>query len=193
MLTRLLQSRWVVPLIGGLLYLATTAALIRPQQIAEALPPPTTKLSSNNEPSWKFRNPEFEQIVEELRQEKQNLATREQQLQELQTRLQAERQELLAITQTVHQLQVDFDKGVVRLKEQEVENLKRQSKIISGMTPEGAATMLYEMPEDQMVRALFSLKPDNAGLILEALSKQGKEQAKRAANATDRLRTVLPP
>jgi flagellar motility protein MotE (MotC chaperone) len=186
MLTRLLQSRWVVPLIGGLLYLATTAALIRPQQIAEALPPPTTKLSSNNEPSWKFRNPEFEQIVEELRQEKQNLATREQQLQ-------AERQELLAITQTVHQLQVDFDKGVVRLKEQEVENLKRQSKIISGMTPEGAATMLYEMPEDQMVRALFSLKPDNAGLILEALSKQGKEQAKRAANATDRLRTVLPP
>jgi flagellar motility protein MotE (MotC chaperone) len=61
------------------------------------------------------------------------------------------------------------------------------------MTPEGAATMLYEMPEDQMVRALFSLKPDNAGLILEALSKQGKEQAKRAANATDRLRTVLPP
>jgi flagellar motility protein MotE (MotC chaperone) len=192
-MTRLLKSRWAVPLIGGLLYLATTAALIHPEQLAEGLPAPGIKASSNNEPSWKFRNPEFEQVVEELRQERQNLAAREQQLKELETRLQAERQELFTVTQTVHQLQAVFDKGVVRLKEQEVENLKRQSKVISGMNPESAATMLYEMPEDQMVRALFALKPDNAGLILEALSKLGKDQAKRAANAADRLRTVLPP
>src|SRR5581483_9027663 len=116
-----------------------------------------------------------------------------QQLQELQKRLEAERQEILAVTQAVHQLQTDFDAHVVRLKSQEMDNLKRQVKIIASMSPEGAAAMLNEMPENQTVSVLYLLKADVASVILDTLSKMGKTEAKRAAELTEKMRLVLPP
>ena len=193
-MVRLLQSSWAVALLGCILYLATTAALLRPGQFAAARAAvQQVKTSPDTDPSWRFRNPEFEQWVEELKREKEGLALREQQLRELQTRLDAERAEILAVTQTVHQLQMEFDKGVVRLKEQELDNLKRQTKIVGAMSPEGAAAMLNEMPEDEIVGILFTLKPEAASTLLDTLSKMGKSEAKRAATLAERLRLVLPP
>jgi flagellar motility protein MotE (MotC chaperone) len=190
---RLFKSPWTIPLAGGLLYLATTAALIRPGQFEREPDIPEAKLSASDDPSWNFRNPEFEQWVQELKQEREAVAQRAQQLQELQKRLDAERQEILSVTQTVYQLQMDFDKGVVRIGEQELENLKRQTKIVAAMSPEGAAAMLNEMPEDQTVEVLFTLKAESASLILDTLSKMGKTEAKRAAVLTERMKLVLPP
>jgi len=190
---RLFQSPWTIPLVGGLLYLATTAALIRPGQFERETPVAEAKLSPNEDPSWNFRNPEFEQWVQELKDERETVAQRAQQLQELQKRLDSERQEILSVTQTVYQLQMDFDKSVVRIKEQELENLKRQTKIVAAMSPEGAAAMLNEMPEDQTVGVLFTLKPESASLILDTMSKMGKPEAKHAAELTERMKLVLPP
>ena len=192
-MAKILQSSWVISLTGCLLYLGTTALLLQPVHFAAARAVDAAPMSPNNDPSWKFRNPEFEQWVEEIRREKEALGTREQQLNELQTRLEAERQEILSVTQTVHQLQADFDKNVVRLQEAESENLKRQTKIIAGMSPEGAAAMLNEMPDNQVVAILFSLKPETASLMLDTISKMGKPEAKRAAALAERLRVVLPP
>ena len=192
-MVRLLKSSWTVAILGGLLYLATTAALLRPNRFEGLTIPTAGNDGAQDVPSWSFKNPEFDQWVEELKRERETLAQRAQQLQELQKRLDAERQEILTVTQTVHQLQMDFDKNVVRLKDQEMENLKRQSKIVSAMSPEGAAAMLNEMPEDQTVGVLFMLKPDAASLILDTLSKMGKTEAKRAGELTERLRVVLPP
>lgn len=191
----LLQSGWVAALIGCLLYLATTLAVFNPRQFTRvvAKPEPEAKVAPGNDPSWKFRNPEFEQWIEELKRERETLATREQQLAELKARLDAERQEILTVTQTVHQLQTTFDSGVVRFKEQETENAKRQAKIIAGMSPEGAALMLNEMPDDEVVRILFTLKPDITSLILDAFSKMGKAEAKKAADLADKIKRVLPP
>lgn len=192
-MARLLKSTWIVPLIGGVLYLAMTVALLCLAQFERPAALVQAKVSPNNSPSWNFRNPEFEQWVQELKQERENVAQRAQQLQELQKRLDAERQEILSVTQMVHQLQMEFDKGVVRIKEQELENLKHQTKIVAAMSPEGAAAMLNEMPEDQSVGVLFMLKPDAASLILDTLSKMGKTEAKRAAELTERIKLVLPP
>jgi flagellar motility protein MotE (MotC chaperone) len=192
-MVRILQSSWLVALIGGLLYLGTTAAMLRPGLFVYARAARPSGLTPNTDPAWRFRNPEFEQWVTELRQERETLSQREQQLRELQTRLEAERQELCAVTQTVHQLQAEFDQNVVRIKTQEVDNLKRQTKIITSMSPEGASAMLKAMPEDEAVRVLFTLKPDNAAQLLDALSRQGAADAKRAATFAERLRQVLPP
>lgn len=190
---RLLKSAWTAPLIGGFLYLAMTALLLcrvhfeRPAEVTQAA------VSPNDDPAWKFRNPEFEQWVQELKQERESVAQRAQQLDELQKRLEAERAEILTVTQTVNQLQMTFDKSVVRIKEQELDNLKHQTKIVGAMSPEGAAALLNEMPEDQSVDVLFMLKPDAASLILDTLSKMGKTEAKRAAELTERIKLVLPP
>jgi flagellar motility protein MotE (MotC chaperone) len=191
---RLLQSSWVTALTGTLLYLGVTAALIRPNQFT--VPPPPLQPSMADvvdyAPSWKFRNPEFEQWIAEMKRERESMMLREQQLQDLQARLEAERQELMVVTQTVYQLQAEFDKNVVRIKDQEAENVKRQAKVMASMSPEAAAGLITEMSEDDATRILFTMKPDEASLIIEELSKTGRTGAKRAATITERLRRTLP-
>ncbi len=194
-MTRILQSPWFVALTGCVLYLAVTALLFRPSQFVR---PPVVietavKTPANaDQPSWKFQNPEFDQWVEEVRREKEALALREQQLQQLEQRLAADRLELNVATQVVYQLQSEFDKNVIRVKDQEADNLRRQARVIAGMNPESAASLINEMPEDDAVRILFTMKPDEAGAILETLSKTGKAEAKRAAQFAQKMRRALP-
>ena len=182
-------------LLGGVLFCATTAVLLKPSQLpAPAAAPDTDPIHvSNYEVSWKFHNPEMDQWIQEIKHEKDALGLREQQLNELETRLNAERQELMVVTQAVSQMQADFDKNVVRLNAQDADTLKRQAKLISSMTPEGAAATLTEMNDDDVVRILFTMKADDASLALDTLSKSGKEQAKRAASIIERMRRTLPP
>jgi flagellar motility protein MotE (MotC chaperone) len=192
---RILQSSWMNALIGGLVYLGLTAGLITPAQFEGARPihATTTERSANDDPSWKFRNPELDQWIAEIKREKEALALREQQLEDFQLRLETERKELTTITQMVSQLQAEFDKNVVRINDQEAENLKRQAKLLATMSPESAAGMLKEMPEDDAVKILFTMKTDLASTLLEAMIQMGKPEARRAASLTERLRRVLPP
>ena len=193
-MTRWLTSGWVVALAGGLVYLATTALLIRPAQFAGVRAVlAAAKVTPDTDPSWRFKNPEFEQWVAELKMEKSDLDTRAQQLQELQTRLASQQQEFNTATQAVFLLQADFDKNVVRIKSQEVQNLNKQAKIIAGMSPAGAANLISQMADDDVVRLLATMKVDEASRVLDAMSKLGKSEAKRAAGLTARLRMVLPP
>ncbi|HUB87064.1 MAG TPA: hypothetical protein VMB22_04175, partial [Verrucomicrobiae bacterium] len=121
------------------------------------------------------------------------LDAKTQQLQELQTQLAAQQQEFSAATQEVYQLQADFDKNVVRIKAAEVQNLSKQAKIVAGMSPEGAANLIDQMPDDDVVRLLATMKTDEASAILDSMSKLGQSEAQRAAKLTERLRMVLPP
>jgi flagellar motility protein MotE (MotC chaperone) len=188
---RILQSAWFVALIGCLVYLGTTVLLLNPAKFADM------KLAdaSNGEtdgPSWKFHNPEFDQWVAQVKTEKETLDAREQSLNELQTRLNAEMQEVSSVTQAVSELQANFDRNVIRLQAQEVDNVKHQSKLISAMSPEGAVAMLTQMPDDLAVRILFVMKPDDASRVLDAFSKKDEAGAKHAALLAEQLHRVLP-
>lgn len=182
-------------LIGGILFFGTTVLLLKPEKFQGAIAATGDMqlLKSSNEPSWKFRNPEMDQWIEEIKREKESLDARAQQLKDLEVRLNAERQEIAAATQTVYQLQTDFDKNVVRINAQDATNLKRQAKLISSMSPDGAASMLNQMSDDDVVRILFTMKADDASLALDTLSKLGKDQAKRAATIIERMRRTMPP
>lgn len=191
---KLLQSSWVVSLIGCLVYLATTAAVLSSAKF-EVAPSEDDALSHilapNDDPSWKFRNPEFSQWVQELQLEKTAQATRKNQLVEWENRLLAERQELAAITKNVSQMQAEFEKNIVRLKEAEVKNLKRQAKAVADMSPDAAVNMINQMTDDDVVRLFAVMKNDQVTLLLETLSKQSKLQAQRAAGITERTRHLL--
>jgi flagellar motility protein MotE (MotC chaperone) len=187
------HSPWLVALVGGLLYLGTTLAVLRPAKFAGLrLAAQKLELSADDDPSWKFRNPEFNQWVAQIKDEKDALALRSQQLNELQTRLDSERQEFSIATATVSQLQTNFDKNVIRFTAQETDNVKHQAKLIAAMSPEGSAAMIKEMSDDEIVRILFIMKADQASLLLDTLSKTGETDAKRAAMLTVRLQQVLP-
>ena len=193
---KFLQSSWVVSLIGCLVYLGTTAAVLSSAKFE--VEPPEVEAESQlmkpgDDPSWKFRNPEFEQWVQDLRQEKAALAERRTQLAEWETRLLAERQELAVVTQTVSKMQSEFEKNIVRLKEQEVKNLKRQAKAVADLSPDAAAKVLNQMTDDDVVRIFSAMKSDQVTLLLETLIKQGGTQTRRAAAITERMRYLLPP
>ena len=192
---KFLQSSWLISLVGCLTYLGTTAAVLSSAKFEAEIPEveaESIRIQPGDDPSWRFRNPEFEQWVQDLRQEKATLEVRKVQLGEWEKRLQAERQELSTVTQKVAQLQAEFDKNVVRLKDQEVKNLKRQAKTVSEMTPDAAAAMLNQMADDDIVRLFSAMKNDQVTLLLETLSKQGKAQTRRAAAITERMRHLLP-
>jgi flagellar motility protein MotE (MotC chaperone) len=188
---RILQSSWLTALLGCLLYLGTTLALIRPDQFA-GVHLVLSDRSAADDPSWKFKNPEIDQWVAQMKDEKEAIALREQQLKEWQTRLDAESQEISTITQTVAQLQANFDRNVIRFRAQETDNVKHQAKLIAAMSPSGAAAMFNEMADDDVVRILFTMKTDEASVILDTMSKMGKPEAQRAAALTGRLHQVLP-
>jgi len=186
----------VIPLatvvVGALSFLITMFAVLKTVSFDGVKPPPTAPLAAEDNPSWKFRNPEFEQWVVQMKEERSALALREEQLKDWETRLAAENREISTITQTMTKLQSDFDKRVLQFREQEVANAKKQVKVISDMSPDGAAAMLGQISDDDTAKLLFLMKADVSGPILDAMSKQGGSQAKRAASLAQRFKDVMP-
>lgn len=175
---------------GTILFLVTTVFCWHPksatgEERASAKP----KVAG---PSWTFYNPEFEQLISELKREKEALSEKEKQLNALSVRLQTERQELNQVTQTVHELQMEFNRNVVRVEEQETANLKRLSKLYSTMAPETALQIFKQMDETTLVKILTLMKDSETSTLLEAMGKQSEAEAKRAAALSERLRFTLP-
>lgn len=190
---RILQAPWFAAVLGTVAYLATMTALLKlPPADLAAQARGQSITAPGQEPSWKFRNPEFDQWVNELKEERLALVAREQALKELQARLDAERTELNAATQAVAELQAEFDRNVVRYKAQEDENLRREIKLLSAMPVETTVRLLQGMTDEEVVRLLIKMKTEQASQLLDTLSKTGKEEMKRAATLMDLMRRSVP-
>jgi flagellar motility protein MotE (MotC chaperone) len=195
-MSKFLRSTWLIGLLGAVLFLAGMVIILRSQNIVVARPNASDPDHAQDPhkpppPPWDTHNPELHQLLEELKAEKTQLAQREKELQELSTRLQSERAELTQTTQTVFRLQREFDQSVVRLREEEVANLKKLAKIYATMTPEGAVAVIKEMDDDQLVKFLVFMKEDESAPILEAFAKLGDVEAKRIAKISERIRLSL--
>lgn len=183
---KLLQSNWACALLGALFYLGTTVTVWKTPKLtppAEAL---TETVANATKPSWEFQNPEVEQLIADLKRQREDLTAREKQAKDLEQRVQLERQELTVLTQVVARLEIDFDKNVVRVNEEETANLKHLAKIYATMAPESAASVFKEMKDDDIVKILTFMKDSETSQILELLANP-----KRTAQITDRLRIVV--
>jgi len=183
---KLLTSNWMTAGVGAVVYLTSTVLFWQTPK-----PPPTPKTDASAQmvgPSWEFSNPEADQLVNELKEERKAVAERQQQLNEMAARLDAERAELSQATQSVRLLQNDFDKSVIRVQTDEASNLKKLAKVYAEMDPEMAANVLAEMDDTAIIKIMVFLKDDETAAILESLAKKGQPQAHRAAEISDRLR-----
>src|SRR6266849_2166387 len=135
---RLWQSSWVAAGIGAVLFLVTAAAVLNPRKLLNARQAQIAASAKKQTPhaGWDFSNPEIDQLIAELKMEKEGLALREQQLKELATRLAAERSEINQTTQAVNRLEKEFDERIVRVREEETANLKKLAKTYAAMSPE---------------------------------------------------------
>jgi len=188
---RFLQSSWLAYGLGSVAYIITMILVWRPH----ATPPP--RLSDGSEtkavagPSWNFQNPEVDLLITELKKERDAVAAREKELNELATRLQAERAELNQLTQQVQQVQAEFDQNVTHVREGETTNLKRLAKMYSSMSPEGALAVFKALDDATLVKVLTFMKDTETAPVLEAMARQGGDDAKRVATISERLRFVL--
>jgi len=139
-------------------------------------------------PSWDFNNPEADLLISELKMEKKTLQQRQQQMDDLATRLNTERAELGQVIQSVRQLQGDFDKAVLRVKDEETGNLKKLAKVYAAMTPETAATVLEQLDNEAIVKIMLFLKNEETAAILEAIAKKGDAEARRTAEISEQIR-----
>jgi flagellar motility protein MotE (MotC chaperone) len=186
---KILQSNWMCAVIGAISYLVTTVLVWPAPHVPARLARATIGRGMGApDASWNFWNPEVDQLIADLQVQKRTLASRQQELSDWAGRLEVERQEISAITQTVARLQQDFDQQVVRVRETETTNLKKLAKIYSAMSPDGATTILKELPDEQVVKILMFMKDTETAPILELLAKQGQGEARRAAMITERLR-----
>ena len=191
-MSRALQNPLTVVAVACLTFFGTMFLLLRTLPLGQIALASKEPLTAENDPSWKFHNPDIDQWVSQIKDERDSLAVREQNLKEWETRLAAESREIAAVTQAVTRTQTDFDKRVLLFSDQQKDNVKKQLKVITDMSPDGAATMLNEMPDDEVAQMLYTMKPDVSGAILDAMSKLGGTPAKRAATLTERIKDVLP-
>jgi flagellar motility protein MotE (MotC chaperone) len=191
-MTRILQAPATVLGVSCLLFFLTMFLLLRSIPLGQVMPPAKQTLAAEDDPSWKFHNPDIDQWLSQIKDERDLLAVREQQLKDWEARLTAESREISAVTQAVSRTQADVDKRMLIFTDQQKTNVKKQLKVIADMSPDGAAAMMNEMPDDEVAQLLYTLKPDLSGAILDAMSKQGGAPAKRAAALTDRIKDIVP-
>ena len=191
-MNRTLQSPVTVMVAACLMFFLTMFLMLRTLHLGTVKEAAKEPMMAEDDPSWKFHNPDIDQWVSQIKSERDALDTREQQLKEWETRLAAESREIAAVTQAVTHSQEEFDKRVLSFSGQQKDNAKKQLKVITDMSPDGAVAMLNEMPEDDVARLLYIMKPDASGAILDAMSKLGGPSAKRSAVLTGRIKDIMP-
>jgi flagellar motility protein MotE (MotC chaperone) len=191
-MTKLLTSTWMTALLSAVIYLGATVAFWKTPNP----PPPSaadqaaTAAEAPTGASWEFTNPEADQLIAELKDEKAALDKKAQQLNDLNVRLDAERTELNLVTQSVHQMQTDFDASVVRVQDSEMGNLKKLAKVYADMAPDSAANIFSKMDDVSVVKIMMFMKDEQTAGIFESIAKKGDADAKRAAGLSERLRVA---
>lgn len=190
-MTRLLKSPWVLAAVGMVSYLLTTGLVLwlnRDVMVPEVEAPVE---EPRGRPSWEFHNPEVDQLIQELRRERETIAARQAQLDELSARLQAEKQEIAQVLQRVEQMQKQLDATLVRISTDEGSKLKKMARTYATMAPETAARVFKEMDDKSVVRIMAFMKETETAQVFEALAKLGEPQARRVADLSDQLRLVM--
>jgi flagellar motility protein MotE (MotC chaperone) len=185
-MTKLITSNWMTLPVGAVIYLAATVAFWK-----TPVPPKhqaAPGLHGQAGASWEFRNPEADQLLSELREEKKAVEKKQQQLAELKQHLDTERDEITQAAQSVNRLQKEFDQSVLRVQEEETANLKKLAKVYSAMTPEGAAGIFAGMDDLQVAKIMVFMKETETAAVLEVMGKKSAADAKRAVALSDRLR-----
>ena len=186
-------------ILGAILFLATTVMFwpsASPQSNHDTAK--KTQIKIEPAPSWKFENPDMNQLIVELKKEKEAFATRQQELQDMETRLANERAEINNVLSNIHRMQNEFDLNVKRfqsevnrVKEEEQPNLKKLAKVYASMAPDAAASVFKEMEDDNLVKILAFMKESETSPILEIMAQKSDVDAKRVATISDRLRLTL--
>lgn len=218
----ILQSKLLAAFLGAVTFLAISSFLAF--RAAKSITPhapvapkeedlAAKEAQRQHQPSWSFTPAEIDELVRDLREERNTLAKRREQLAELEIRLKAEREELSLLKQNLSKMQTDFDqsaartqeefnqkvakaqeefdRNITRVQEEEVTNLKRLAKTYAAMEPAAAAAIMRELADPVIVKIMLFMKETETASLLEMLARPNEVAAKRAALISERLRLAI--
>ena len=195
---KMLTSAWGSALLGMLLNIATTLAMILPA-IASLQDPAieTVEKTSMAERMWGFKTEAVDDLVKELKTEIEKLDTDRKGVLAVQSQNAAEREDLDKVRAEIVGMRAEIDQQVVEIQERELKNLKTLAQTYSAMNPSAVVAIFRELDENMSVKVLSFMKADRVGPILGEMSKgadvaTGEPMAKRAARITDKLRLLKP-
>src|ERR1700722_10540665 len=128
-MTRVLQNPATVMVAAFLMFFGPMFILLRTLPLGHITPAADGPVRSEEEdPSWKLHTPKIDQWVSQIKEERDSLTAREQELKEWEARLAAESREIAAVTQAVTRTQTDFDKRILLFTDQQKDNVKKELK-----------------------------------------------------------------
>ena len=154
---------------------------------AAAAPPP---------PVWGFKTGARDELMTELKNERQNLLEEQKDLAALSSQVTSERQEIERVKQEVARMRQELEARIVEVAENERDNLKKLVTTYTAMPPTNAVLIFRELDEDTVVKILSAMKPDRVALILGEMARiVDKDRAdeppsRRAARISDKLRLM---
>lgn len=89
-MNRILLSPGTTVLLGGVTFFLTMFLVLRSVKLGTPVLPARQPVAAEDNPSWKYRNPEIDQWISQIKEERDALDLRSEQLKEWEARLAAE-------------------------------------------------------------------------------------------------------
>jgi flagellar motility protein MotE (MotC chaperone) len=214
-MNKLLESKYLAPLIGVIMYLLTLFLLLQgvmpevlkatavkaapvkhpveeklwePEPEPVALYEPSYRETSYDGKSWEFFNPELNKLTSELKKKRQELYDQSQHLEMVEKRILAEKKELDKLRSTIEGLKSEFNSHILSSGEKQAENLRRTAEVIRTMDRAKAVTLITSMTVPEAVRLMGFFTPEETADFFELMTAGGEEGLTMAAEISAGLR-----
>ena len=146
-----------------------------------------------------FDNPEIQTLMEELKRRLKNVRDREQRVEQVQSRLESEWNNLATVTNRINQARLalsnKLESARSQIKETEMKQLKKTAAILTNMTPAEAIVSLDKTNHIESAKLLYYMQTPEQAKIISQLNKatqQDKELMKKILEAFKRVDENIP-
>lgn len=143
---------------------------------------------------WDFWTIEMENLASELKEDRERLKKRSEELDHREARILAGEKELAKARADVDIVRKQISDRVIELAADEQANLRKLAQTYSNLTPRAVVAIIREMDDNTAVKIISLMKPDAVGPVFEEMSKVGSTEsgtmARRAAILSEKLRLM---
>ncbi len=142
---------------------------------------------------WDFWTIEIENLSSELKEDRDRMKKRLEELDQREARIAATEKELAKARADVAALRKDISDRIVEMSSDEAVNLRKLSQTYANLTPRAVVAIIREMDDGTAVKILALMKPEVVGPIFEEMSKTAGTDgplARRAAVLSEKMRML---
>lgn len=170
-----LKSKWVLAFLALAITLSMHTVMLLPvlKSLKPVIAVPEEKIFENNSIFWVFRTREMETLIQNLREKNASIAKKEKEMSLLSQRLEAEKQELSSLKDSIDRAQKTFSQKITEIQQGEKKNLKALATIYSAMPPDTVVKVFGHMDDVLLVKILTFMGAEAVGGVFQSMSTVG--------------------